>query len=303
MKKPDFSSSSAIKLSISAGIFLALTLIKIFDPGGANRMSGAVDEYIGDKTPLTIEAIGKAISGGDSLIAVFQNLSDVLTGRVRETAGDIDMPSTEPDGDTPIPPEDTEPPDGIEESDEELKAPPLVSDAINYVSEDELIYGGGFGIDDTLPLPFGYDAPPNVDYTRYDFAFEYALPLEGEISSGFGYREHPIKDGMLFHYGTDIAADFGSPVSAFAGGAVETSGYSPTFGNYLLINHADGVSSFYAHCGKLFIKGGEDVAVGQVIAEVGSTGQSTGPHLHFELRYDGMILDPGHYIFDNLADV
>lgn len=312
LKKPELnlSGTRTVRLSISVGIFLALALIKLFDPNGASRMSGAVDEYIGDRTPVTIEALGKAISSGDSLIAVFHNLSEVLTGKIQEPNDTEAVNTDEPD--IPSDADVTDQSDSATSTSSPTPDPFLSASAyqtselisrsmpwrgdIENVSEDELLSGGDFGVDDTLPLPFGYDAPPNVDYTEYEFGFDYSKPISGVGSSGFGYRLHPIKKEILFHYGTDIAANKGTEISAFAAGKVTTIGYNKTYGNYLMIEHKDSVSSFYAHCSKILVKKNATVKMGQAVAKVGSTGLSTGPHLHFELRRDGKILDPEYYL-------
>lgn len=121
-------------------------------------------------------------------------------------------------------------------------------------------------------------------------------PVMGVISSGFGYRSHPVDGEYKFHYGVDIAADIGTPIEAFADGKVDYVGKSEIYGNYLQLRHADGVTTFYAHCKKLCIKDGQTVKKGDKIAEVGDTGNATGPHLHFEIRLDGEFLNPSYYI-------
>lgn len=121
-------------------------------------------------------------------------------------------------------------------------------------------------------------------------------PVMGVISSGFGYRTHPVDGEYKFHYGVDIAADIGTPIKAFADGEVDYVGKSTIYGNYLQLRHADGVTTFYAHCKKLCIKDGQKVKKGDKIAEVGDTGNATGPHLHFEIRLDGEFLNPCYYI-------
>lgn len=121
-------------------------------------------------------------------------------------------------------------------------------------------------------------------------------PVMGTVTSPFGYRDHPTIGRYAVHAGVDIAADKGTAVAAFADGVVEDSGQNQDFGRYLQINHANGVSTFYSHCDRILVQKGEKVEVGQTVAQVGTTGQSTGPHLHFEISLEGVRLNPMHYI-------
>lgn len=304
MNKSGFSRPQTIKLSISVGIFLALVLIKLFDPTGAAQLSGAVDVYIGDDTPSTFQAMGQVITDGGNLIEVFKNLSAVLTGSVKEdepipvddnVTDDIKQPEATP---TPAIAPTASTAFFSDGNDEVITDTSYDTSEVPVVYEGELISGGGFGVDDTLPLPFGYDAPPNVDFTMHTFSFDYTSPLKGVITSTFGYRNHPTQNEQLFHYGVDIAANKGTNIAAFADGIVTNTGKSTTYGNYALVSHGGGVSTFYAHCNKILVKEGAKVTKGQAIAQVGSTGNSTGPHLHFEVRLDSKLLDPVFYIPD-----
>lgn len=150
--------------------------------------------------------------------------------------------------------------------------------------------------DDTLPLPFGMEKPEKADYGVYELPFETTLPMNGEISSGFGYRTHPIDGVWGFHYGLDIAANTGTAIAAFASGTVIAAGESPSYGKYLMVRHDADYVTLYAHCSKLAVKEGQSVKKGQTIAKVGSTGKATGPHLHFEIRKGKSLLNPEYYL-------
>lgn len=141
-----------------------------------------------------------------------------------------------------------------------------------------------------------YALPEGVDYGYPTLPFAFALPVAGYTSSGFGYRLHPILNGVRFHYGTDIAANAGEEVLAFADGVVSFAGESSDFGNCIMIDHGDGWTTLYAHCSVLFTEAGRSAAAGERIALVGATGAATGPHLHFELRHDGVYYNPEYYI-------
>ena len=124
-------------------------------------------------------------------------------------------------------------------------------------------------------------------------------PVEGantiSLSNRYGFRAAPGGQGGTFHTGIDIPAEQGMPVRAAAGGTVTEAGYNTTRGNYLIIGHGNGMETVYGQCLSLAVETGETVEAGQIIAAVGSTGQSTGPHLHFEVRQDGEAQNPVAY--------
>ncbi len=117
-------------------------------------------------------------------------------------------------------------------------------------------------------------------------------PVSGPITSPFGYRQSPFGGGTEFHMGLDIAASAGTTIAASAAGRVISAGWYGGYGNYILIDHGAGISTGYAHCSAIFVAPGQDVQKGQAVGAVGSTGASTGPHLHFEVRIDGKPVDP-----------
>ena len=123
--------------------------------------------------------------------------------------------------------------------------------------------------------------------------------IQGRISSPFGWRVHPILGGNKFHSGIDIAVPSGSPVYATADGKVLLAGWVNGYGNTVVIDHGGSITSLYAHNSVLKITAGKTVKKGAVIALVGSTGNSTGPHLHFEIRKNGTAQDPFNYIPSN----
>jgi murein DD-endopeptidase MepM/ murein hydrolase activator NlpD len=120
----------------------------------------------------------------------------------------------------------------------------------------------------------------------------FMLPVEGQHTSGFGMRLHPIDHEERLHSGMDIAAPAGTPIQAAAAGQVVFSGTQAGYGNVVVIQHEEGYSTLYAHTTANLVSVGTTVSQGQPIATVGSTGRSTGPHLHFEVRKDGKRLDP-----------
>ena len=120
----------------------------------------------------------------------------------------------------------------------------------------------------------------------------FRLPVEGQRTSGFGMRLHPMDHEERLHSGMDIAAPTGTPIQAAAAGQVVFSGTQAGYGNVVVIEHAEGYATLYAHNTENLVSVGTTVSQGQPIATVGSTGRSTGSHVHFEVRKDGKRLDP-----------
>ncbi|OGC03517.1 hypothetical protein A2276_01220 [candidate division WOR-1 bacterium RIFOXYA12_FULL_43_27] len=121
-------------------------------------------------------------------------------------------------------------------------------------------------------------------------------PLRGRITSRFGYRRHPLWGGRNMHTGLDIAAPSGTPIKAADGGEVILSKWWDGYGKAVVINHGKNIQTVYGHMSRIYAQEGTSVAKGQVIGLVGSTGYSTGPHLHFEVRENGKPKNPMNYL-------
>lgn len=127
-------------------------------------------------------------------------------------------------------------------------------------------------------------------------------PLEGGwISSPFGFRQSPFSDKQEFHSGVDIAAHKGTPVMVTANGTVTFAGYKGSYGKVVSINHGFGIVTRYGHLSSFKVKKGQKVLRGEVIGEVGSTGRSTGPHLHYEVRLNDIPVNAEKYMSEYLA--
>ncbi|MGE5189762.1 MAG: M23 family metallopeptidase [Gemmatimonadota bacterium] len=122
------------------------------------------------------------------------------------------------------------------------------------------------------------------------------FPAPGRISSGYGYREHPKSGEEKFHSGLDISVPLGTEVKATADGIVSFAGWTPGGGNTVVVEHGHGFSTAYAHNRKMLVKIGQRVARGEAIALSGSTGVSTGPHIHYEVWRDGRHVNPNTYL-------
>ena len=125
---------------------------------------------------------------------------------------------------------------------------------------------------------------------------KFRMPVSGRISSPYGYRQHPIYKVRKLHTGIDIAAPTGTRIRSAGDGTVVHSARWGGYGNCVIVDHGGGLATLYAHCSRLAVTNGQRVTHGQVIGYVGSTGLSTGPHLHFEVRKDGRPVNPSPYL-------
>ena len=186
-------------------------------------------------------------------------------------------------------------------------SPEQLSDTTDYAprQETQMLATEQTGYETDLQVG---DIVQNVDYQDEELPegfsaqwlylgeMEMVTPVQGTVTSQFGYRDHPTIGRYAAHGGVDIAADNGTEVAAFSDGTVESVGNSEDFGLWLQLAHPNDVTTFYSHCSKICVEKGEQVRAGQTVALVGSTGNSTGPHLHFEIKLDSLRLNPMHYI-------
>lgn len=138
--------------------------------------------------------------------------------------------------------------------------------------------------------------PAAVCMTQQILGFEFSSPLEGVLTSPFGWRESPVSGEDEFHYAVDLAAEEGAEICAFADGRVRAVGDSSSLGHYLILDHGKGYSTLYAHCSRVTATAGKKVQLGEKIAEVGQSGNATGPHLHFQLYRGSTYLNPIYYL-------
>lgn len=160
-----------------------------------------------------------------------------------------------------------------EESQEEIMEPDIVQDLSDSSSMNEM----------------------EIDIQNLNAAYTFIKPIEGTISSGFGARESVYQNVTGYHTGLDIAQEKGTKIKASMGGIVDLVSSQGDYGNHIKIR-CNNVTTLYAHCSKIYVKEGQIVAAGDDIAEVGSTGNSTGNHLHFEIRVDDRFVDPSRVI-------
>ncbi len=154
----------------------------------------------------------------------------------------------------------------------------MFADFFDQAFAEQMTGGEGLGLRDGIERSLGSSTDQ--------------LPVRGVHTSEFGHRHDPIHGGKRMHKGLDIAAKRGSAIRPVRAGRVLTAAESPSYGNYVVIDHGGGLTTLYAHCNELKVAEGDFVGTRDVIGTVGSTGRSTGDHLHLEARQDGEARDP-----------
>ena len=148
---------------------------------------------------------------------------------------------------------------------------------------------------DEMSLQYAHEQDAELRGVYSDSQFIWPVPSCTLLTSPYGYRIHPILDYERLHAGLDIGAKFGEEIIAADGGTVLIAEYSDSYGNFVLIDHGDRYSTAYGHMSEIAFEAGQEVKQGELIGYIGSTGWSTGPHLHFEIRLDGERIDPEEF--------
>lgn len=260
-KKMDFANKQLLRLGVSLLICALGFALGRFSPQRAELISGALARDMDFEAVFS--QIGEAIGREEGIVSVFLNLYS------REEQPPEEEPAAAPEaaGEIPVP-------QTLADTPEELTE-------LYLLSQCEYDY---LGMPDIA----------SAEMPEIDFAF--TSPVPGAPESGFGYRSHPDSGDVRFHYGLDLAAAEGEEVCAFAGGTVLLTAESTDYGKYVQIAHEDGWMSLYAHLSSIAVKSGQELTVGQVIGAAGSTGNASGPHLHFELLKDELYINPAYYI-------
>lgn len=170
----------------------------------------------------------------------------------------------------------------------------LANDIIALNAREQQLKNESNALEQKILAAMRASGSANKPYTGGRFLWP--ISIKGTITSGYGNRISPISGRREFHLGVDIAAPRGTGVVAVANGTVITSRYQRSYGNVIQIDHGGGISTVYAHNSSLLVTAGQKVNKGQIIAKVGSTGDSTGNHLHFEVRINGKTVNPLGYI-------
>ncbi|MBR3132867.1 MAG: M23 family metallopeptidase [Clostridia bacterium] len=159
--------------------------------------------------------------------------------------------------------------------------PVVVKPTVSYSTSSYTAYSSSGSVNTSQTVSYSY-TPIGVSLIR---------PVGGTITSVYGPRSRGV------HTGLDIATSSGTPIGAAASGTVSYAGWKGGYGNLLVIDHADGVQTYYAHCSALYVSAGTSVSQGETVAAIGSTGNSTGPHLHLEVRVGGICQNPQNYVY------
>ncbi len=178
----------------------------------------------------------------------------------------------------------------------------MFADYFDQAIADAVKAGGGLGYADQMERTAnGKVVPPTGHHSflprHIEGGEDPIFPVEGgRLTSNFGTRIDPFHGRLKEHHGLDIAAPSGTPIRATLDGTVTYAGDRGGYGNLVILRHADGTETRYGHCSSLKVREGDRIQAGQTVATVGSTGRSTGPHLHFEVRKEGKILDPAEWL-------
>ena len=271
---------------VAAGIiFVGLVAWKLLHPESLAAVSGTVQEALGQDADFraAFSAVGEAIAGEQS---VGESLQEAYTavfapGRYEAEQTAAVLAAAE----------------GVSAPADRLKESVGAETAVRKwpAGDTEAVERDKTTASQSL-VQFNSAAPANVTLSQQVLGFDYVTPAQGTLTSPFGYREHPLQGEEAFHYGLDIANAEGTDICAFADGTVKAAGESSSFGNYLMLAHANGYTTLYGHCSKVTVTAGERVEKGQKIAEMGSTGNVTGTHLHFELMDGSTYLNPIYYV-------
>ncbi len=194
-----------------------------------------------------------------------------------------------------------------EENEEKKLVPSLESPVSSYeVISDET--GETVAVGEILPEGSGGGdmedgiAAKGTSFASYSVSADAAVPVKNaRITSRFGYRTNPVSGNYGFHTGLDLAAAEGTPIAASFYGEVVETGESDVWGKYVLMRHSESFETYYCHMSEIYVKEGAVIRQGETVGLVGSTGWSTGPHLHFEVRINGIRVDPEILLYPDEA--
>lgn len=307
-KKPGKEQTRLVQLFVCLILFLTVFIGKGVFPQKVQQVSGQLLELIGQNTDFrsAFARLGESLAEQDSVLGEIGDFCIEVFG-----AGDAQNITTGVQTDSSLEKEqqflNSAPNQAalathylrLEQMPEEWLVPATEQTEPNKAEQQEEKTAAAPAVG-TIIVQADYQGPELPEgYIMDQVSFgelETVTPVMGTLWSEYGYRDHPIDGEYKFHNGVDIGADQGREIGAFADGTVEYIGQNDAYGNYLQIDHGQGIKSFYAHCSQLCVRQGDVVTAGQKVAEVGSTGNATGPHLHFELKYNGTHIDPAYYI-------
>lgn len=309
-------------LVICGVIFVLLVAVKLLFPETAARLAGTARQMISQNADFeeAFAAVGRMVSGEAPAADALQ---DAYTAVFNPSAQPEEKkePATQPESTPAIPGQLLTNSGAADPAKSPLRSSLLtLPEADKAVMRELVLSSGKAGMDPASqpasgPAPeesledapeddsaaeasYVYTMAPlpdNASLEQRNLGFEHCTPVQGRLTSTFGWREHPVEGGNKFHYGVDLGAATGTDIVAFADGEVYATGESSSLGKYVMLRHEGGYVTLYGHCSRITATGGT-VAMGDKIAEVGATGLVTGPHLHFELHDGQLRLNPIYYV-------
>ncbi|MCL2408935.1 MAG: M23 family metallopeptidase [Oscillospiraceae bacterium] len=257
------------KLIICAALFLFSALSRLLFPGFFEIIGNSVTTAVDYRTAFSI--LGEGISGERQFI---EAIGEAFTYAFRISPGE---------------------PEATNKSEEDDASPLFrgLMDAGDSPSPQNAVVTAFL---ETQASFAHLSLPAGATFEMPELGMVHASPVSGEIISRFGFGEDPIRGGISFSHGVIIAADEGTPTTAFSAGEVIAAGESATLGNFIIITH-DGAETRYGHLSEIFVYTGQMVQMGDEIAKSGSGGSTVGSGLHFELRIGGIAVNPEFYIF------
>ena len=288
------SGKTAARLTTCLWVLFLAAMLRLLFPAAVEDVKDSVLDALGSRVNYTaaVRVLGDAVHDGKN---VFTALYEACTYAFRASddgieasadgGGAKDIPEPEPATNIPVT-------DGVPESElfgsaaeppAETTGASVTADPVARFLSEQADFA-----EKELPNHVTYDMP--------EIPITGTLPVEGVITSGFGYRVHPSDGEIRFHYGVDIGVEEGTDLRAFADGTVLAVGESTSYGTYVIVEHEGGVESLYAHLRTASVHGGQSVTAGEKLGEAGTTGNATGACLHFELLIDGDYVNPEYYL-------
>ena len=286
-----------VQLVACGSIFVLLVAVKLLLPGKVAQLNSRLSDMMARNIDVqaVFSAVGRAVSGEAD--AALEDVYQAVFQPEKTEDGAVETAATAGGEAAPI-----ERPDMLKLL-REFRTGTGTSDSwLNLPQTSELAAGEAREEADGEASTLAYvlysdqNLPEDVSLEQSLLGFDYCTPVMGTLTSGFGYREHPIEGEERFHYGIDLAANIGTAIGCFADGTVTAVGDSSSYGKYITVAHEGGYSTLYAHCSKIVASSGDTVEKGETIAEVGESGIATGPHLHFELHRGSQYLNPIYYV-------
>ncbi len=270
-----------VRICLCLAIMAVMTILRMVFPDTFAEIGSAITKKVDFKGAFS--AIGEGISGKTGVKDTVQDVFSYMSGSDGEEASADDLAEAPEQDEQTAAPDKREPddPDGQQETES------------GDNSEDKDAMAAEFAAAQSVWA--SCEMPDNVTYDFVPLDIHTARPSEGEVSSSFGFRDHPDGGGVRFHYGTDFAGNTGDDVVSFADGSITAIGESSTLGLYVMANH-DGARTLYAHLDSVSVASGDAVTAGEKIGTVGESGNATAPCLHFELSIDDVYVNPEYYV-------